>query len=224
LNIFKLTQKINALFLSIVLIAGTIAATSPFFMVGNAQAEPYNGIDKDRNISVNSLRCNNINVNVNGLELEVYPSFLGGNGDIAAEATQEDSIGAASFADDGGSNGDRSQINDFRFICINNNNNTVIGGEEPVQPIDGCEECFTENIIEEVQITNFTGTLVIYTEFGDLEGLCEFLSDPTITNNEKIAELVLIFSRTNIPTDIRLSILECLDEREIIVFPQDSRL
>jgi hypothetical protein len=57
-----------------------------------------------------------------------------------------------------------------------------------------------------------------------LEGLCEFLSNPTVTNNEKIAELTLIFSRTNIPEDIRLSILECLDERGIIVFPPDSGL
>src|SRR5215217_6971680 len=68
------------------------------------------------------------NEKVNGLELDVFPSFLGEG--LAAEA-QEGSTDASSFA----GNGDDSEINDFRFICINNNNNTVIGEvEEPVTP------------------------------------------------------------------------------------------
>src|SRR5215211_114099 len=91
----------------------------------------YNDNNNDKskdNVIVKKINCNNINVNVNGLELDVFPSFLGEG--LAAEA-QEGSTDASSFA----GNGDDSEINDFRFICINNNNNTVIGEvEEPVTP------------------------------------------------------------------------------------------
>ncbi|MGE0243643.1 MAG: hypothetical protein AB7P56_06920 [Nitrososphaeraceae archaeon] len=72
------------------------------------------------------MKCNNINVNVNGLELKVFPPFLANSG-LATEAV-EGNTGPRSFA----GNGDTSQINDFRFICINNNNNTVI--QEPIPP------------------------------------------------------------------------------------------
>ena len=117
----------SAIFLAIVLVAGTFAAISPSFITGvNAQSESYYGMDKDRksdrkDVSVSSLKCNNININVNGLELDVFPPFLG-NG-LAAEA-QEGSTDASSIA--GGNNGYGPKINDFSFICINNNNNTVI--------------------------------------------------------------------------------------------------
>ena len=97
-------------------------------MVGTAQASSYPDMDKEKkedkkSVSVSSLKCNNINVNVNGLSLDVIPPFLGG-GDLAAEAV-EPNTDANSFA--AGNNGDGSQITDFTFICINNNNNTVIG-------------------------------------------------------------------------------------------------
>lgn len=78
--------------------------------------------------SVNSLKCNNINVNVNGLEHNIFPPFLGGD-EVAAEAVESNTDGN-SFTNN---NGDGSQINDFRFICINNNNNTVIA-EPPISP------------------------------------------------------------------------------------------
>ena len=62
------STKISAFFLSALLVAGTIAAVFPSFMIG-AQANPYFGMDKDnkkvdKKISVSSLKCNNINVNV----------------------------------------------------------------------------------------------------------------------------------------------------------------
>src|SRR5262245_27100724 len=113
------STRISAVFLSAVLIAGTIAAIFPSFMIG-AQSDPYYGMDKDnkkvdKKISVRSLKCNNINVNVNGLTLDVFPPFLGG-GDMAAEAAEEPSTDASSFAGSGGN--DKSEFNDFRFICI----------------------------------------------------------------------------------------------------------
>jgi hypothetical protein len=77
--------------------------------------------NKDRKeVSVSSLKCNNINLNVNGLELDVFPPFLA-NSSLAAEAVE----GNTDPSSIGGNNCDGSQIDDFRFICINNSNNTV---------------------------------------------------------------------------------------------------
>jgi hypothetical protein len=138
------TKKTISLFLAFVLVTGTIALSSTSSM-RDVQAQQgydgtYNNYEKDYgkdnnsykskdNKIVKKVKCNNINVNVNGLELDVFPPFLGGEG-LAVEAT-EGNTDPSSFA----RNGDNSEINDFRFICINNNNNTVIEeGEEPVTP------------------------------------------------------------------------------------------
>ena len=85
------TTKISAAFLAIVLVAGIIALSSPSFMVW-AQAEPGYGMDKDKksngkDVSVKSIKCNNVNVNVNvnGLELNLTSvPFLSGL--LASEA------------------------------------------------------------------------------------------------------------------------------------------
>ena len=153
-----LKKTTTAIFLTIVLVAGTFAATYPSFITG-VNAEPYYGMDKDRksdkkDVSVSSLKCNNINVNVNGLELSVLPPFLGGS-EVAAEAVEPNNDDSSFAADN---NGDGSQIKDFRFICINNNNNTVIGAEEPVPPVPalltvkkqvfGCNNIFESGPIE----------------------------------------------------------------------------
>jgi len=87
----------------------------------------YKFKDSSKSVSINKIKCNNINVNVNGLELDVLPPFLGGE---VATTASDGETGANSFAN----NGDGSQINDFRFICINNNNNTVVGEEPSVLP------------------------------------------------------------------------------------------
>src|SRR5215212_120217 len=101
-----------------------------------AQAQPYYGMDNNydkksygKNVNVKSIKCKNINVNVNGLELNVLPQALrtlltGGEADDNAYAY-------------GGGNGNygsasSSSDNDFKIICINNNNNAVI--EEPIPP------------------------------------------------------------------------------------------
>ena len=90
----------------------------------NAIADFDNKVNK-KQVSVSSLKCNNINVNVNGLELDVLPPFLANSG-LAAEAI-EGETNTNSFAN----NGDGSQFNDFRFSCINNNNNTVVEEQQP---------------------------------------------------------------------------------------------
>ena len=232
MNTSTKSTRISAVFLSAVLIAGTIAALFPSFMIG-AQADPYYGMDKDnkkvdkKQVSVSSLKCNNINVNVNGLTLDVFPPFLGG-GDIAAEAV-EPSTDASSFAGSGGN--DKSEFNDFRFICINNNNNTVVAAEEPVPPVppivpENCDDCFLptteDGIIPPTLLTQLNNYLannqITFGEstgiVGDVEGLCE-----VIVANEGILEVQIeTILNAAIPgnPDVIEAIIECLEEVGLI--------
>jgi hypothetical protein len=151
LNKIVLEKNISAIFLAIVLVAGTIVLSSPSFMTtASAQAQPYYGMDKNYdksygkdnykskdNVIVKKINCNNINVNVNGLELDGLPPFLG---NLLASEGQDGYGGASSYGSGSyGVGGQSGYDNDFRFICINNNNNTVIGEEEelpePPEPI-----------------------------------------------------------------------------------------
>lgn len=213
MSIIISTKRNSSIFLATLLVIGTIATILP-----SAQAEPYYGMDKDRkDVSVSSLKCNNINVNVNGLELDVLPSFL--SGELATEA-QEGSTDASSFA----GNGDGSEINDFRFICINNNNNTVIGGEEPIPPVPPippepltCEGCFTDILDDEQELDLLE--VLSSAGYGDFEGLCDFILSPEISNLEKIEELTQLLSEAGIVGDTSLTVLLCLEDLELIFIP-----
>jgi hypothetical protein len=66
-----------------------------------------------------------------------------------------------------GGNGDRNFVdreNNFAFVCINNNNNTVIEEETPVTPVEECAEaadmeaCF-EEFLDEGQFPAFVEAL-----------------------------------------------------------------
>jgi len=150
LNNILISKRNSAILLGMLLLLGTIATILP-----SVQAAPYykdryytQGYEhdyptsqdnnyyksKDNSVNVNKIKCNNINVNVNGLDFNVFPSFLGDSG-LAAEAADEVNTDASSFTGNG-ANGNISKINDFRFICINNNNNTFVGvdNEEPTPP------------------------------------------------------------------------------------------
>jgi hypothetical protein len=150
LNKIVLEKNISAIFLVTVLVAGTIATFSPSFMVG-AQADSYlemennyeksygnYNIDKSKDsssVSIKKVKCNNINVNVNGLELNTtsVPSL---SNLLASEAQAEDEgeRDTGSYgSNDGiyGSGQSGHDNNSFKFVCINNNNNTVIEEEEP---------------------------------------------------------------------------------------------
>ena len=202
-----LTIKSNAIFLAIVLVAGTITMLSPSFM-RDAQAlqqqEDYyydemddyerpqsygndnyesreypsyqkdykQSYDKDSNkyqkdsnkyqkdsssAIIKKINCNNINVNLNGLDINA--TAASGNG-----YTNDGAVEAASLMENGNANnggyGERNNNyaqrgNDFTFVCINNNNNTVVEEDEtPIPPVeDECAEdieaCFEEFLIEE---------------------------------------------------------------------------
>jgi hypothetical protein len=91
-------------------------------------------------VIVKKINCNNINVNVNGLELNVLPPALAN----ILSSGDEDESGASSYGSGHvGSYGEgqSGSDGDFKFVCINNNNNTVIEEEEtPVTPVEECAE------------------------------------------------------------------------------------
>src|SRR5215204_2802440 len=145
------------------LVVGTIAAFSPSFMITSAQAEPYYGQDNNykksygKDVTVKSVKCNNINVNVNGLELNVLPPVLSGLLTSETQASYEGERGPSSYGSGSGGSygsGQSGSDGDFKFVCINNNNNTVIGvdDEEPIPPESSepptpptpCVLCFIE--------------------------------------------------------------------------------
>ena len=234
------TTKISAAFLAIVLVAGIIALSSPSFMVW-AQAEPGYGMDKDKksngkDVSVKSIKCNNVNVNVNGLELNLTSvPFLSG---LLASEAHEGERGASSYGSDG-SYGDKSRSDgDFKFICINNNNNTVIGvddGETPIPPttpppVDECLLCFEETtqavrdainafLAAQGDIPVAPG-IVIPADVNNFEQLCEWLTEnaPLELTETQINNLISQFLRAN-PTLDREEVqelVECLIDADLI--------
>src|SRR5688572_13791219 len=152
MNTSTVTTKISAVFLATVLIAGTLALSAPSFMTG-AQAVPEYGMDRydkkssGKDVSVKSIKCNNINFNVNGLELNVLPPELSSTLASEAQASDEGQSGASSFGSGERSNGGghSGSDNDFKFVCINNNNNEGAPQVPPVPPEeDPCVLCFEE--------------------------------------------------------------------------------
>jgi hypothetical protein len=226
LNIFKSTNKSNTIFFAALLLVGTIAASSPLFML-EAQAEPYYVMDKDRKVvNVSSLKCNNINVNVNGLELDILPPALS---TLLTGGEADDN--AYSYGCGNGNYGSESSDseNDFRFICINNNNNTVIEAEEPVPPTpttpptppepQTCEECFTTNL-NAIEISRLLSATV---SFNTLKQLCDFIDAnfPDAAQRQFISSYLLNAALSaGLSTDKINDILDCLEEIYDVVFPR----
>jgi hypothetical protein len=81
---------------------------------------------------VKSIKCNNINANVNGLELDVLPPFL--TSLISNGEGGEGQYGGDNSYESYGKDRPLGSHTDFKFICINNNNNIVFLEEEPPVP------------------------------------------------------------------------------------------
>jgi hypothetical protein len=164
--------KINILFFSAILIAGTIALSLPSFMAGVQAQQDYGGMDnsyenyygkdnyksKDNSVFVKKINCNNINANVNGLELDVLPPALANllQGDEGDSGASSYGSGERSYGSGGQSGYDN---NSFKFICINNNNNTVIADNDDdvideCPEAEGIEACF-EQVLGEILFERF---------------------------------------------------------------------
>ena len=246
-------KNTSAIFLAIVLIAGTIALSPTFFMVGTAQAssndekdydkydkkssyekdnyksteypsyEKDNSYDKSKdssNVIIKKIKCNNINVNLNGfngIEVNALPPALNGLAtDDEAQAADEGEIGA-SFSGSGerNTNGYQHNDKDFRFVCINNNDFVVV--EEEEEP-PTCEECFTENL-DEQQIIELKRVLALTDLTPTLEAFCDLLSNPNVPNEAKLLVLGGAFVGANIDNELSIIIAECLEDLGIIELP-----
>ena len=163
-----LRKRTSAIFLSIVIVLGIIATVYPSFMVGAAQAESSDELDNDlksygkdndeskdkekddnryykskdsSNVVVKKIKCNNINVNVNGfngVEVNAVPPVLNGLATDEAQASADEGRKSSSFGNgERNNNGHQDNDKDFRFVCINNNNFNVNEGGKTPEPPDG---------------------------------------------------------------------------------------
>ena len=159
------TKKTSAIFLVIVLVTGTITLMHPSFMAG-AQAQPYYGQDNNydkksdkKDVSVKNVKCNNVNVNVNGLELNTTTvPFL--NNLLTSEGQDgygdDSSYGSGSYGVGGQQSGYDKNNNNFKFVCINNNNNTVVVVNETTseEPTTGTLRVIKQVTCTEEQLPN----------------------------------------------------------------------
>ena len=144
---------------------------------------------RSNSVSIKKVKCNNINVNVNGLDFNGLSPFFSG---LAASEAQAEDEGESSYGSYetgyGGSGESANDNNSFKFVCKNNNNNIVVAVNETIpespKPLT-CEDCFTENLSEE-QLENLTDVISSGTNLEDLEGLCEIVSNATVPNEGKL--------------------------------------
>ena len=147
--------------------------------------------------SVISLKCNNINVNLNGFSgnaIGASPAL--GALTTEAQAADEDEIGATSFESGGGRTSGHDS--DSRFVCINNNNNVIVEREEPLT----CEECF-ETFLTDAEIEQF-GT--------SLAEVCLALSSEEISAEQFVSDLV---AEVGVPLERANDLVRCLIEAGI---------
>jgi hypothetical protein len=154
MNTSTKTTRISAVFLAAILVAGTIALSSPSFMnSAEAITMDNNNFQKKsfgKDVSVKYVKCNNINVNVNGFELDINRASDIFGSQLAAEEAE---TGASSFGGNSGFGGGSSngpygsdKKDSFVFVCINNNNNAGGGGGGDTTD---CEECFQGEALAE---------------------------------------------------------------------------
>jgi endonuclease/exonuclease/phosphatase family metal-dependent hydrolase len=136
--------KINEIFLAIILVTGIIALSSPSFMIGTAQAQPYYGMDsyksgygydhddnnnypeKSSDVNIQNIECVNTNINVNELDITQLPQETNGLATAEAAANEESNLDGANMQSDKDF-GDRINFDkNFINICINLNNNQQI--------------------------------------------------------------------------------------------------
>jgi hypothetical protein len=173
---------------------------------------------------IKKLKCNNVNLNVNDASVNVgrlpvgdFTSLDTTSSSSSDETGIQEGITTANAFANGerynNNNGFKKDKDGFVYVCINNNNNAGQGGEEP-EPLT-CEECFT-TVLDDTQLMNLQQFLSI--EYGNLEGLCEVLSNPDVSNESKLFALSYSLGRfANADSDQIDKILECLERIGFIV-------
>ena len=186
---------------------------------------------KDSSVNIKKVKCNNINVNLNGLDVNVGLPFNDGPVTgliaVAQEAEDDEESNSIERNNDKSYDGKDAQSDsdtNSRIVCINNNNNIVVG-EEPEPPT--CEECFTTVLTDE-ELDDLIQAIIENGGPDSLQGLCEYIaSDLTEFGRAFISDRLFVLGEdVGIPEDKINEILDCLEEvfggdflREIIGEP-----
>jgi len=238
LNKIVLRKTTSAMFLAIVLVLGTIAFTAPSFMT-NAHAtsdherdydndEDKKSYDKDdrdydkskkesNSVFVKKVKCNNINVNLNGINANIG---LPNNGPVtgpiavAQEEVDDDDEESNSIENDNarssdGRDGQSESDTNSRIVCINNNNKIVVGEEIELT----CEDCFTTVLTDE-ELDDLIQAIIENGGPPSLQELCDFIAgDLSEEGRAFISDRLLVLGEdVEISEDKINEILDCLEE------------
>ena len=187
---------------------------------------------------IKKIKCNNINVNVNGFNGATLPTALSALATDEAQAADEGEVGASTLGNGGGSDGGgrpSGSDSDSRFVCIDNNDNVVVQ-EEPISEL--CEECFNANPTLQTAIldvlVDFDGINIVGTPFGifvalgpgtdTIEQLCDIIESSASLYGIPFSDALLKVILSNIlevdpeaPNPAIDALIECLLEEGIIV-------
>jgi hypothetical protein len=183
-----------------------------------------------------SVKCNNINVNLNGFNgigVNAVPPALNGLATAEAQAANEGEVGASSLGS-GERNDNGYQHNDknFRFVCIDNNDFTVVEEEEPIPPIppgptpeEDCADCFATTLDGpvfdqlEAELGDIGGITFpigpgISIEINSLVEFCEIVEALGLTGEDLRFFVVdlLAFAGITITVDEQTELVECISD------------
>ena len=180
--------------------------------------------DSSSSVSIKKVKCNNINVNLNGINANIGLPFnddpVSGPIAVAQEAEYDEESNSIESSDEESDEGRDRQSDsntNSRIVCINNNNNTVIEAEEPIPPTPPepltCEECF-EEFLSQDEIDLF-GEL-----FGStIDRFCILFTNPE--NEIVVPEDAFRMALPGVDSEDIDNLIDCLEEQGV-VFIQDT--
>ena len=205
MNILSTARKTISLFLVFILTEGTTTAFFPSsssfitevralsdyeMMMGESKSQylPYKKDD---------IKCNNFNLNANGLNVNAIPKPLSAL--RAAQAQAEDGdIGTSTFGNDEKRFG--SDNKDFAFKCVNNKDNELIRSPTPTPtPIDFLDLVTANELSNDVSILlgNGDGTFGPHDDYLTGSSLPRIVATGDFDNDTEL-DLVVIFPNNNI--------------------------
>ena len=113
----------------------------------------YDKSKDSSSVSIKKIKCNNINVNLNSIDVNFgnpTPQNGAANGAIGGALGDQgaDTVAASGLMNDGrdGKKVIVDKENSFTYVCINNNNNVGAGNATDNNATDACEDCFAQNL------------------------------------------------------------------------------
>ncbi len=188
--------------------------------------------DSSNSVFVKKVKCNNINVNLNGIDVNI--GGLPNNGPVtdpvavAKEDDDDEEIESNSIESDkhesyNGRDGKSDSNTNSRIVCINNNNNIV--GEEREAT---CEDCFTTVLTDEEELDDLIQAIEELSEgeVSSLEEFCDFIDDISgIEDGPAFISQVLFELGEEVgilDSDDKINeILDCLEEVFNVDFPRE---